>query len=375
MNSVVLDCGTGIIKSGFSGDDAPTSVFPSVVGHPKHSHTSMGAAETSREYFVGSEAQWKRGMLDLRCPIQYGIVTDWDDMEKIWDHVFNKELKVSPNEHPVLLTEPPLNPKQNKEITAQIMFENFSCPGIHFGMQSVLALYSSGGTTGMVVDSGEGVTHLVPIYQGFSIPQAVTRLEVAGGELTDYLTKLLNENTGYEFVSSSERDIARDIKEKLCFVARDPARELQDNTAGNTLKKKYTLPDGQVLSVNNERFQCAEALFDPFLLGRQTPGLHTACAESVMKCGIDVRSDLYRNITLVGGTTKLPGLDLRLEKEVNSLSPKLARVKVIAPHNRQHSVWIGGSVLASMSTFGTTSAWISKQTYEENGPEIVHSLK
>ena len=374
MNKVVLDCGTGMIKAGFAGDDTPISVFPTVVGHPKHSPTPMVATENTCDYFVGSEAQWNRGMLDLKSPIQHGIVVDWDDMEKIWDHVFYKELKVSPENQHVLLTEPPLNPKQDKERTAQIMFETFGCGGLHFGMQSVLALYSSGVTTGMVLDSGEGVTHLVPIFEGFCLAHAVTRLEIAGRDLTDYLTQLLNNSTGYEFVTSSERDIVRDIKEKLCFVAGDPSKEIRSNSIRNTLKKQYTLPDGQVITVNNERFQCPEVLFEPFLLGRQIPGLHTACAESIMKCGIDVRSELYRNITLFGGTTRLPGFALRLQNEVNKLTPKLARVKVIATPEKQYSVWVGGSIFASLTTLGS-KVWISKQSYEENGPEIVHVLK
>lgn len=363
MKSIVLDCGTGLVKAGFSGDDAPISVFPTVVGHPKHAPTSMLATKPTRQFYVGGEAQRNRGMLDLRSPVQHGIVTDWEEMERVWDHVFLEELKVSPEQQLVLLTEPPLNPKQNKAQTAQIMFEKFGCAGLHLGMQPVLALYATGTTTGTVVDCGEGVTHVVPIYEGFSLPHAVRRLEVAGGELTDYLTKMLNASAGYEFGTSSERDIVREIKEKLCFVARDPVREARDNNVRNTLRKQYTLPDGQVITVNNERFQCAEVLFNPFLVGRQSPGLHAACVESIMKCGIDQRRELYGSITLVGGTTRLPGLTGRLQEEINTLSPKLTRVGVLASPDRQYSVWIGGSILASLTTFATnaTKLWISKQ--------------
>ena len=371
MRSIVLDCGTGIVKAGFSGDDAPISVFSTVVGHPKHAPTSMVVTKPTRQFYVGDEAQRNRGMLDLRSPIQHGIVTDWQDMERVWDHVFHEELNISPEQQLILLAEAPLNPKQNKEQTAQIMFEKFGCAGLHFGMQPVLALYATGSTTGTVVDSGEGVSHVVPIFEGFSLPHAVRRHEVAGGDLTDYLTKLLNDSSGCEFSSSSERDIVREIKEKLCFVARDPVREARDNKVRNTLRKQYTLPDGQEITVNNERFQCGEALFNPFLLGKQCPGIQTACVESIMKCGIDLRSDLYSSITLVGGTTKLPGFAGRLQEEVNTLSPKLTRVRVLDNPERQYSVWIGGSIFASLTTFGT-KVWISKQLYEEHGPEVVN---
>ncbi|MHA1595984.1 MAG: actin, cytoplasmic 2 [Candidatus Baldrarchaeia archaeon] len=370
---IVIDNGTGFSKNGFAGEDRPRSVFPTVIGYPKYRSVMTDVEHYEREYYIGQEAMAYKGVLRLVYPIEHGVIKDWDAMEKIWHYTFYNELRVNPSEHPVLLTEAPLNPDKNREKLAEIMFETFNVPALWISVQAILSLYASGRTTGVVVDSGDGVTHVVPIYEGYAIEPAVQRLDLGGRDVTEYLRTLLMER-GYSFISSAEKELVRDIKEKLCYVALDLEKEMKHaEKFREAVEKKYKMPDGSEVVLGSERFLAPEVMFDPMRIGKELPPLHEVIIESVLACDTTIRKELLSNVILSGGNTMFPGMKERLQKELTQALKNRGydvEVKVIAPPERQFSVWVGGSILASLKTF--QKMWITKKEYQETGPQVAH---
>jgi len=357
--------------------------FSSVVGYPKQKTAIVGS---DKDYYIGEEAQQKRGILILKYPLEHGIVQNWEDMEKVWRHTFDNELRmVVGDENPadedccgVLLTEAPMNPKENRERMTQIMFETFNARRFYVAIQAVLSLYASGRTTGVVVDCGDGVSHTVPIYEGYSMPHAIQRINLAGRDLTDYICKILQESK-ITLTTTAERESAKKIKEDLCYVSMNFAEELE-GFAGK--EKQFEMPDGTVVTVSNQQIRCPELMFKPSLDGKEMMGLHELTKKTVHDCDLDVRKDLLANVVMSGGTTMFPNMPERLQQEIQGLVPDATKVKVIAPPERMISVWIGGSILASLSTF--SRMWICRESnpdaqppivgYEEVGPRIVHQM-
>ena len=360
---IVIDNGTGFCKAGFSGEKIPKIIIPSLVGYPKYASGRVGVDK--KQFFVGSEAEAIKGVLNINNPIENGVVNNWDDIEKIWKFIFSNGLKVDPVEYNIMLTETPMNPKENREKMTQIMFESFNAKGLYIASEPVLSLYSLGKYSGISADFGTHISYFVPIFFGCPIPLAVYRLNFAGKDLTEYMMRLLDEN-GQRFSTTAEKEIINNIKEKSCYVALDYEEELK-----NIREFNYELPDGNKIALKEERIKCPEILFKPNIIGKEGDGIGKTCYDSVQKCNPDIRKDLYNNIVLSGGTSMFKGLQERFSKEIkNFITDSMKEeVNVNASDERKFAVWTGGSILSKSFS---DSIWITKEEYEEYGDLIVH---
>lgn len=348
-----------------------------MIGHLKYPGLLSDVDYNFREYYVGEEARNLRGVLSLVFPVECGMVTNWEAIEKIWHYIFHDLLQINPSEHPVLLTEPPLNPAQNREKMAEILFENFNVPAIYVSSSAVLSLLASGRTTGLVIDMGESVTHIVPIYKGIPITSAICRLDIGGHDITKYLYHLLRQRSvevyGYTFshpLNGVSHIIARETKERFCYVALDPARELRLAEEDSQIETQITLLFDRILTIGSERFLAPEILFAYEGMNRSVQPLHEAMYQAMLQCGIDLRNDLCQNIVLSGGSSQFPGLKERLCKELTEIMPETSKIRIIAPPERGLSAWIGGAMLASHKIF--PNLWFSRKEYMEQGPIAVH---
>lgn len=355
-HAVVIDNGTGYMKVGRAGEQTPTDIFRTVVGLPRLPKTMKTLQD--QEYFIGPSAQPGREYLSFNFPIQRGIIENYDLMERVWHHSFYETLSVSPNENPVFLTEPQMNPKFNREKIAQIMFESFNVPSLYIGKQAPLSLYTASRTTGLVVESGHGVTCISPIQDGYSINSAVSRLNFGGSDLTDYLRALLTE-VGFYAEDYADREIVREIKETCCRVGSE-----EDPIA------RYRLPDGEFIVLKSQVTRCPELIFAPGDWGSDQLGLSELIYSSVSGCAANLRRELYRNILLTGGNNLFPGITDRVISEVSKKVPNSVRVEVVDITDKQASAWMGGSILCSLEGF--QSMWVSRDEYEESGETILH---
>ncbi|CAL9014864.1 unnamed protein product [Prunus brigantina] len=357
-NVVVCDNGTGYVKCGFAGENFPTSVFPCVVGRPLLRYEESLMEQEIKDVIVGEACAEFRHQLDINYPVNNGIVQNWDDMGHVWDHAFYSELKIDPTECQILLTDPPLNPSKNREKMVETMFEKYNFAGVFIQIQAVLTLYAQGLLTGLVIDSGDGVTHVVPVVDGYSFPHLTKRMNVAGRHITSYLVDLLSRR-GYAMNRTADFETVREIKEKLCYISYDYKREYQLGLETTILVKNYTLPDGRVIKVGTERFQAPEALFTPELIDVEGDGMADMVFRCIQEMDIDNRMMLYQHIVLSGGSTMYPGLPSRLEKEIldryldvvlkgNKDGLKKLRLRIEDPPRRKHMVYLGGAVLAGI---------------------------
>jgi len=343
--AVIIDNGSGRIKAGITGEDVPKLIFDN--------HITRVVNRNGND------------VLTYSYPIRNGMVQEWETMEKIWGYTY-KQLNVDSQDFPALLTEAPLNSIQNRSKMAEIFFEKFQVPGLFVETQAILSLYAAGRITGLVLDSGHGVTHTVPIYEGFAFNHAIARIDVSGNDVNSYLAKILTESTGINLTRTIDAKIVDTIKRKYCYVAEDFQQELKNDDLEYV---DYELPDGQTLELGPEMFSAPELLFRPALNEIDGIGVHEMLLNSIGKCSLDARNALTENLILSGGTTMIQGLEKRLTKELVHALPVAAKVKVVAPSDRDVSVWIGGSIVTGFSVFqDEMMTW--KFDWEEHGASI-----
>lgn len=330
---------------------------------------------------VGDEASQLRSMLEVSYPMENGMVRNWDDMCHVWDYTFGpKKMNIEPTNTKILLTEPPLNPLKNREKMIEVMFEKYGFDSTYIAIQAVLTLYAQGLISGVVIDSGDGVTHICPVYESYALPHLTKRLDIAGRDITKYLIKLLLLR-GYAFNHSADFETVRMMKEKLCYIGYDIEMEQRLALETTVLVETYTLPDGRVIKVGGERFEAPEALFQPHLINVEGQGIAELVFNTIQAADMDMRTELYKRIVLSGGSTMYPGLPSRLEREIKQLYlervlkndiDKLSKFKIRIddPPRRKDMVFIGGAVLAGLNK-NKDEFWMSKAEYQEMGLKVL----
>lgn len=271
--------------------------------------------------------------------------------------------------NPVLVTEPPLSSTSFRELVVSLLFEQFGVSSACVAMSGAMSLYATGARTGLVVEVGEGLTQVVPIYEEYVLPQAVRRVDCGGRDLTEYLTRLLRKERGYVLETPAQRWYAKALKERACTVALNPKSDLGDSEVDNG--RPFQLPDGSVVQVGKEGMRCPEILFRPNLVNMESPGIHELAFQAVSKCEVDTHRELYGNVVLAGGTMNLPGIRERMLKELITLVPPSVNVRVTVPSCPENAAFFGGSVLASIEEIQRN--WVTAKEYEEHGASIIHS--
>ncbi|KAG7228463.1 hypothetical protein INR49_007636 [Caranx melampygus] len=407
---VVCDNGTGFVKCGYAGSNFPEHIFPALVGRPIIRSTAKVGNIEIKDLMVGDEASELRSMLEVNYPMENGIVRNWDDMKHLWDYTFGPEkLNIDSRNCKILLTEPPMNPTKNREKIIEVMFETYQFAGVYIAIQAVLTLYAQGLLTGVVVDSGDGVTHICPVYEGFSLPHLTRRLDIAGRDITRYLIKLLLLR-GYAFNHSADFETVRMMKEKLCYVGYNIEQEQKLALETTVLVESYTLPDGRVIKVGGERFEAPEALFQPHLINVEGVGVAELLFNTIQAADIDTRPEFYKHIVLSGGSTMYPGCPLgwrgssssstwsvcsretwtsfrvvdaargselmtvvlQLFFAVAAITNKF-KIRIEDPPRRKHMVFLGGAVLADIMK-DKDNFWLTREEYQEKGVRVLEKL-
>mmetsp|Transcript_56091 Transcript_56091/g.88910 ORF Transcript_56091/g.88910 Transcript_56091/m.88910 type:complete len:403 (-) Transcript_56091:205-1413(-) len=381
---IVLDNGSGYLKVGFSGEDAPRAVLPTIVATKTddegnaEEHGGMESQKKSQAFF-GDEAlneAWPAQSANtiVTNPVERGEIRFdqhyKDTLESLWDYTFRSVLGVEQEELPILIADPlPLGQSayQSRAWIADIMFEKFKVKSLAIFNSAVLSLFSTGRTRGLVVESGEGITQAVPVFEGYAIPHAIFKMEVAGYDITQTVMEMMVSQKGAEHAEN--RKVMQDLKEKTCSIALDYNSAMKGPDTADEESKSFELPDKNIIQVGRDiRLGAPEILFGSRDRGNQS--IQKICLDAINTCDMDFQMDLIRSLVVAGGTTMLPGFAPRLKTELSSLLPgeKARQIDVIVDSQRKYAAWIGGSMFASLSTFDQVA--ITRQEYEDGKTDV-----
>ena len=396
---IVLDNGSGYLKAGYSNQTSPDICIPALVGREilrygekidlnKIKETKKKSEQKKlikqmikerhlKEIMIGDEIVGFRSLLELSHPVTEGIITDEEDLFKLWDYTLIQKMGIEdPSEKKIIVTEAPLNPISNKIKIFEILFEKIGVGAINIEPQAKCSLFAEGIDTGIVLDSGDGVTHCIPVSDGAILKHNIERMDIAGRHITEYLVRLLQKK-GYAFNSSADFDFVRELKEKYCFVSNDIENDRRLERETSFYNSYHLLPDETRIRISDEKFEAPEILFNPSLIGKEYDGIPYMMMKSINKCPIDCRKGLYSGIVLSGATTLFPGFASRIENEIKKLyketALKLAKEKkikininVIDSPKRKYSVFIGASIIANhYNTEGNEDYWITRDEWLE----------
>lgn len=364
---IIIDIGTSTIKAGFGGQEKPSLIFPNFYGEVKYPKAGGLIKKDEKKEIIGKDCLKYMGVIKLKYPLIHGMFSDINDVELIFDYIFNNlEINMAEmKEHPVLITEPLLNPKQNRENMAKILFDTLKIEYLFFASQPVLSLYSTSLTSGAVLESGDGVTQSCIIYDGYSIPNSKKRINLGGRDVTEYLQYLLNRN-GYELKNSDGFQITKKIKEEIGEISID--KNIIENN--NEINKKYILPDDSEINIGKERFLSPEILFNPSLKEYEYPGLAEILTDSINQTNVDLKKQLYNTILLSGGNMKMKGMKERIHKEIKKLAPQNIKVRLHTPSNPENCAWIGANIISSLDK--SKDMWIQHKEWLESDANVIN---
>ncbi|KAG4098323.1 Actin/actin-like protein [Neocallimastix lanati (nom. inval.)] len=433
ISAIVIDVGSSLSKAGWSGEDSPEVIIPSYVGTVTEEENNMGGVENgvdttlingnpgnsinssnkkkTKKYIGDSQINCWRENMELKNPLKNGLIEDWDTLEDLWDYIFSEGLMIDPSEHPLFISECSWNTRNIREKLTELAFEKYQVQAFYVAKNAVLSAFSSGRSTGLILDSGGGTTSAVPVVDGYVLKKGIIKQNFGGDFLSEQAVALIESiynikitprykikkknavdagqpadfiendcpNTTPSFHQYAINQVMHEFKETICQVSENPFRE---GILNSRPLKCYEFPNGYNNSFGIERFKIPEIMIQPREFIIQTPntksidttnllGIHELIYRSISLCDMDMRPNLFSNIVLTGGNTLFNGLMDRLNNELSILAPGV-KIRIHASGNtseRRFGVWNGSSILSSLGTFH--QLWISKKEYEEIGKSIV----